>query len=269
MIKLIDTHTHLDGEEFTADLPETIERAKSAGVEKVLIPAINLQSVETVLKTCRAFPDYAYPMIGLHPEDVKADYVNVLCEMKSILDRSRNDVEWHDEHFIAIGEIGLDYYWSREFEREQLDAFEQQIQWAVEYQMPLMIHCRKAQNEMLKILKQYKNNLCGGVFHCFTGNEYEAKELLEFDKFMLGIGGVLTFKKSHLPEVLPQTVPLNRILLETDSPYMAPVPYRGKRNESAFVLEVAKKLAECYNVSLEDIADITTANAAKMFNLNI
>ena len=161
--------------------------------------------------------------------------------------------------------MGLDFYWSREFEQEQLEAFEEQVCWAVEFQLPLMIHCRKAQNELVAILKRYKDDLPGGVFHCFTGNDVEARQLLEFPRFVLGIGGVLTFKKSHLPEVLPACVPLDRIVLETDAPYMAPVPLRGQRNESAFLVHVIRKLAETYHVSEDEICRQTNANVARVF----
>ena len=168
---------------------------------------------------------------------------------------------------IAIGEVGLDYYWSREFEREQLMAFEEQVKWSVESRLPLMIHCRKAQNEMVSLLKHYKDELPGGVFHCFTGNEHEAEELLQFPQFVLGIGGVLTFKKSHLPEVLPQVVPLERIVLETDAPYMAPVPMRGKRNESAYVRHVLQRLAEAYDVSENHLEQVTDQNVRRIFKI--
>ena len=159
----------------------------------------------------------------------------------------------------------MDYYWSREYEIQQLEAFEEQVRWSVEYQLPLMIHCRKAQNELVKVLRKYESDLPGGVFHCFTGNEIEARELLSFDKFVLGIGGVLTFKKSHLPEVLPTSVPLNRIVLETDSPYMAPVPHRGKRNESSFIINVLNKLSEIYKLPKEEVAIITNKTVRKVF----
>ena len=169
--------------------------------------------------------------------------------------------------FIAIGEVGLDFYWSREFAEEQLEAFEEQVRWSVETRLPLMIHCRKAQNEMVNILKKYAKELPGGVFHCFTGNNYEAEELLRFDGFVLGIGGVLTFKKSHLPEVLRE-VSLSRIVLETDSPYMAPVPMRGKRNESAYVVHVLKKLAESLGISEEEVARQTNENVHRVFGIS-
>ena len=260
-MSFIDTHAHLDGEEFLADIDDVVARAKQAGCSAILIPSINEQSVSTVLNMCSRFAGYAFPMIGLHPEDVGADWKDVLSRMHSVIVESRS--------FVAIGEVGLDFYWSREFEREQLGAFEQQVMWAEEFSLPLMIHCRKAQNELVKILRRHEHHMTGGVFHCFTGNEHEAEELLSFPNFMLGIGGVLTFKKSHLPEVLPAKVPLERIVLETDSPYMAPVPMRGRRNESAYIVHIIKKLAECYGVSEEAIEQQTNANARKIFGRSI
>lgn len=255
---MIDTHTHLDGEEFKDDLPEVIARAKAVGVDKVFLPAIDLQTCYSVIKVAQDYPNYAFPMLGLHPEEVKDNYVEQLLEIKSLIDKSTP---------IAIGEVGLDYYWSREFEKEQLDAFRIQMEWSIETRLPLMIHCRKGQNEMVNLMKPHINELPGGVFHCFTGNEIEAEQLLQFPNFVLGIGGVLTFKKSHLPEVLSAAVPLDRIVIETDSPYMAPVPHRGKRNESAFVREVLYKLVEIYDKTPEEIDRITTDNAMRIFSL--
>lgn len=214
MFKVIDTHTHLDAEEFDEDRAEAFARAREAGVGKVFLPAIDVKTTHAVLALSREYPGYAYPMIGLHPEEVKADWKEQLAELRKM----------QISDFIAIGEIGLDYYWSREFEHEQLEAFEEQVKWSIETRLPLMIHCRKAQNEMVHLLRQYQKELPGGVFHCFTGNQKEAEELLSFDNFVLGIGGVSTFKSSHLREDLPAAVPMNRIILETDSPYMAPVP---------------------------------------------
>lgn len=256
---IIDTHIHLDGEEFKDDLPAVIERARTAGVSKVFIPAIDMKSVSTIADVCRKYPSYAYPMLGLHPEEVRADYVEILQEMRKLLGESKD--------YIAIGEVGLDFYWSREFEKEQLMAFEEQVRWSVETRLPLMIHCRKAQNEMVHILRRYQKDLPGGVFHCFTGNEKEAEELLSFDNFVLGIGGVLTFKKSNLPETL-KNVPLNRIVLETDAPYMAPVPMRGQRNESAFLVYIMAKIAETKCVSEDEVATVTTANVKRIFGFN-
>ena len=178
--------------------------------------------------------------------------------MRRIYDESSDE-------FIAIGEIGLDFYWSREYEQEQMECFEEQVRWAIEANLPLMIHCRKAQNEMVGIMRKYRKELPGGVFHCFTGNEREAEQLLEFENFMLGIGGVLTFKKSNLPTVLPH-IPLGRIVLETDAPYMAPVPMRGKRNESSFLTYVVEKMAESYCVAAEEVERTTTANVERLFS---
>jgi TatD DNase family protein len=262
MIQYIDTHCHLDGEEFAEDREEVVARAKAAGVSAIFLPAIDVKSCQTVLDTCAQFPGYCYPMLGLHPEEVRADWQAQLTEIKALLSGICNP---RLPRPIAIGEVGLDFYWSREFEQEQLLAFEEQVRWSVETRLPLMIHCRKAQNEMVSILKRYAHDLPGGVFHCFTGNELEARELLQFESFVLGIGGVSTFKKSHLPDVLPATVPLDRIVLETDAPYMAPVPHRGQRNEPAFVLEVLRKLAEAYGVSEEEVARITTDTAKRVF----
>lgn len=256
---IIDTHTHLDGEEFKEDLNEVITRAKAAGVSKVFIPAIDLNSIESIDKVCNIAPDFAFPMIGLHPEEVKADYVSVLETMKKQL--------LSTDKYIAVGEIGLDFYWSREFENEQLLAFEEQVKWSIETRLPLMIHCRKAQNEMVKIMRKYEKDLPGGVFHCFTGNEKEAAELISFDNFVLGIGGVLTFKKSNLPETL-KTLPLDRIVLETDAPYMAPVPLRGKRNESSFLVHIVSKLVEVYGVPEEEIAAKTNATVKRIFGFS-
>ena len=257
---MIDTHCHIDGEEFVEDIDEVIARAREAGVQAIGVPGINLQSLDTVISVCKRYPNYCYPMLGLHPEDVKADWQEVLDQIKPYFQQDGVKP-------IAVGEVGLDFYWSREFEQEQLLAFEEQVRWSVELQLPLMIHCRKAQNEMVAILKKYVNDLSGGVFHCFTGNEQEARQLLEFDRFVLGIGGVLTFKKSHLPEVLSACVPLSRIVLETDAPYMAPVPLRGQRNESSYIVHMIDKLAETYGVSAEEICQQTNGNVARIFSL--
>ena len=255
----VDTHCHLDGEEFKEDLEAVIVRAREAGAAAIGIPGIDLKSCETVLSLCRQYPGFCYPMLGLHPEEVRADWREILAQIR----------QYFTPEVIAIGEVGLDFYWSREFEQEQLQAFEEQVKWSIETGLPLMIHCRKAQNELVAILKRYQKDLPGGVFHCFTGNELEAKELLQFDRFVLGIGGVLTFKKSHLPEVLPAAVPLDRLVLETDAPYMAPVPMRGQRNEPAFVAMVLRRLAEAYGVSEEEVAAKTNRNCQKILNISV
>lgn len=268
MVNIVDTHTHLDAEEFDEDRAEAFARAKAAGIGKLFLPAIDVKTTLAVLDLSRQYPDYAYPMIGLHPEEVKEDWKDQLVMLREILDshiQKHEDGTFHVTDFIAVGEVGLDYYWSREFEKEQLEAFEEQVKWSVETRLPLMIHCRKGQNEMVHLLHQYEKKLPGGVFHCFTGNQKEAEELLSFDKFVLGVGGVSTFKSSHLREDLPAVVPINRLVLETDSPYMAPVPYRGKRNESAFVVEVLKTLAASYDVDVDFLAKVTNENVKRVF----
>ncbi len=261
----IDTHCHLDGEEFNADREAVMQRAREAGVGKIFLPAIDLPSSQRILSLCQQYPGFLFPMVGLHPEEVRADWREQLAAIKELIISLTTHLSPLTNRILAIGEVGLDFYWSREFEQEQLEAFEEQVCWAVEFQLPLMIHCRKAQNELVAILKRYKDDLPGGVFHCFTGNDVEARQLLEFPRFVLGIGGVLTFKKSHLPEVLPACVPLDRIVLETDAPYMAPVPLRGQRNESAFLVHVIRKLAEAYHVSEDEICRQTNANVARVF----
>ena len=260
ILNYTDTHCHLDGEEFAQDREQVIERAREAGVGKIFLPAIDLPTSRRILDLCRQYPDYLYPMVGLHPEEVRADWREQLENIKQLLFPLSSKI-------IAIGEVGLDFYWSREFEQEQQEAFEEQVRWSVETRLPLMIHCRKAQNELVAILRRYAKDLPGGVFHCFTGNEHEAAELLQFNGFVLGVGGVLTFKKSHLPEVLPAAVPLDRIVLETDAPYMAPVPMRGQRNEPAYTRYVLERMAEAYGVSQETLAAQTNANVARVFGV--
>ena len=261
---MIDTHSHIDGSEFADDLDATIERAHQAGIEKIFVPAICKADISHLLSVCSSYPNYLYPMIGLHPENIMdEDYHNVLQYMEQQLQQSLTDQT--ATQFIAIGEVGLDLYWDDTHLEEQLEVFETQIQWAKKYHLPLMIHCRNAHSHLIQIMEKYRSENLTGVFHCFTGTEQEAHEMLSFPGFCLGIGGVLTFKKSKLPFVLQNAVPLSRIVLETDSPYMAPVPHRGKRNESAYIIEIAKELSTLYDKSLNEIDRITTENAIRIF----
>ena len=254
---MIDTHCHIDGEEFKEDIEQVIQRAKDAGISKIFVPAICLNDLPNLLSVCRSHVGYLYPMIGLHPENIMdEDYNHALDQMEAMIPAANP---------IAIGEVGLDLYWDDTHEKEQIDVFERQISWAVKYNLPLMLHVRKAHNQLLRIMNAHKNDNLTGVFHCFTGSVEQARELLRYPGFMLGIGGVLTFKKSKLPEVLRAAVPLDRIVLETDAPYMAPTPFRGKRNESSYIPEVAKILADIYNVSLADVDAKTTENALSIF----
>ena len=253
---MIDTHAHIDGPEFADDLEAVIQRAKDAGVEKIFVPGICLKDTPHLLDVCQAHPNYLYPMIGLHPENIMdEDYHQALDQLERMIDEST----------IAVGEVGLDFYWDAIYKQEQMEVFEHQVQWAEKYGLPLMIHSRSAHQELMEVMEWHRASNLSGVFHCFTGTEEEARDMLTFPNFMLGIGGVLTFKKSTLREVVQNAVPLSRIVLETDSPYMAPVPNRGKRNESAYVRNVAEKLAEIYNTDFDNIVHQTTKNALKVF----
>lgn len=256
---MIDTHSHLFVEEFSEDLSSVIQRAKDVGVERVFMPNIDDESLEDMLKVCSLYPGYCYPMLGYHPTSVDAS------SMAKVLRMKENLVSGHP--FIAIGEVGLDMYWDKTYLHEQKMVLDEQIQWALEWNLPLVIHCREAFAELFDVLKPYKDTELKGVFHSFTGTADEAQNALEYDNFMLGINGVVTFKKSVLQEVLKQ-VPLERLVLETDSPYLAPVPFRGKRNESAFVGKVADKLADIYGGSMSEICSITSKNALKVFEIS-
>lgn len=257
MYKLIDTHSHLFVDDFDADRPEVMLRAREAGITHILMPNIDVASVEPMLRVCGEYPGYCFPMIGLHPTEVNANYRDALAALKPLL----------DEHpFIAVGEVGLDLYWDKTYKAEQLAALEEQIGWALERNLPLVIHSREAFPELYALFSHYKESPIRGVFHSFTGTADEAHALLEFPGFMLGINGVVTFKKSTLPDALSE-VPLSRIVVETDSPYLAPTPYRGKRNESSYVARVVEKLSEIYALSPDAIADTTYRNACAVFGL--
>ena len=255
---MIDTHSHLFVEEFAEDLPSVIERARMAGVTRILMPNIDDTTVEDMLAACSAYKGYCYPMLGFHPTSVDADYVSRMRPLKALL---------ADGHpYIAIGEAGMDLYWDKTFLKEQQRALDEQIQWALEYELPLVIHCREAFPELFEVMESYRNTSLAGVFHSFTGTVEEAERVLAYTRFMIGVNGVVTFKKSSLPEILTR-VPLERIVLETDSPYLAPVPFRGKRNESSYVRSVACKLAEIYGLDFEQVDRITTNNALKVFKM--
>ena len=256
---MIDTHSHIYEPVFDADREEVVVRARQAGVECILLPNINAQSIGQMLDMCRRNPGYCFPMLGLHPEDIGEDYVQMLADMKALLDAPGHP-------YVAIGEVGLDYYWDKSKVKEQDEVFRTQIEWAIEYRLPLMIHCRSAHRRLVETMSEYRDEALSGVFHCFGGTAEEALELLQFPGFMLGIGGVVTYKNSPLPKTL-QSVPLERIVLETDAPYLTPVPYRGKRNESAYVVEVLRKVAYIYNVSEQEAESVTNSNAKRIFQL--
>lgn len=256
MTEFVDTHTHLFTSEFDGDRDAVVQRALDAGVAALCLPAINEGAIEPMLAMCDAYSGICYPMMGLHPTDVEEGYMDVLDRMYALLKSSGR--------FIAVGEVGLDFYWDDTMKREQQDAFRRQVEWACELNLPLAIHSRSAFDELYAIMDEYRSRGLHGVFHCFSGSEDEAHKLLSFDGFYLGIGGVVTYKKSTLPAVL-SAVPLERIVLETDSPYLAPVPQRGKRNESSYIPHIATFLANIYGCAVEDVAAITSANARKLF----
>ena len=257
MHKFVDTHTHLFVEEFDTDRDAAVERAVEAGVTRLCLPCINITSIEPIKAMCEKHKGVCYPMIGLHPTDVKEDYKTQLSQMRNLLSC--------DDSFIAVGEVGLDFYWDTTYREQQFEALEEQIAWAREFNLPLVIHSRSASDELYEVMNKHRGESLRGIFHCFSGDADEARRLLSLEGFMLGIGGTLTYKKSILPAVLKEIVPLERIVLETDSPYLAPVPFRGRRNESAYVPQIAKFLSEIYNVSDKYIAEVTTANAESVF----
>ena len=251
---MVDTHSHIYGSEFDMDRDDVIQRALQAGVDKVLLPNINEESIPCMLALAKQYPGICYPMMGLHPEDVKEDWAQVLDRMEAQLDG-----------MLAVGECGLDFYWDSTYRNEQIEAFERQICWASGRNLPLVIHMRKAEPELLDAMDRHKADGLRGVFHCFGGSKETAMRMLKHDGFALGIGGVVTFKNSRLAETL-KSVPLDRLVLETDAPYLAPVPCRGKRNEPAYVAHVATFISNIYNVSLKEVNDVTNATVARIFD---
>jgi len=254
---LIDTHAHLYAEQFDQDRGIMIERAKNAGLEKILLPNIDLSSIDGMLQMTHDYPDYCHPMMGLHPCSVNADFEKDLAEIHTRL---------HQEKIIAIGEIGIDLYWDKSTLEFQRLAFRKQVQWAKEMNLPIVIHARDSYNELFEELNQLNDESLRGVFHCFTGSQQQAEKILSYGGFYLGLGGVLTYKNSGIGKFIAE-LPLDKIILETDAPYLPPVPHRGQRNESAYVQFVAEKLAELYDLSFEEIGEQTSENARRLFNL--
>lgn len=252
---MIDTHSHIYAEEFDTDCAETIERAKSVGVEHIILPNVDSETLPRMLSLEAAYPGYCHAAIGLHPTSVDATFQTELNLVKSELERRK---------WIAIGEIGIDLYWDKTFLKEQITAFQQQIEWSLEYNLPVIIHVRDSFRETMSALAPYRNKGLRGVFHSFVGTIEEANEIIDFGGFYMGINGIVTFKNSGLAAVVEQ-IDLKHILLETDSPYLTPAPHRGKRNESTYTELVLKKLSEIYNLSAERIDVQTTHNARELF----
>lgn len=252
---MIDTHSHIYSEEFDTDRADVIQRAKDFGIQSIVLPNVDSESLPRVLALEAKYPNYCYAAIGLHPTSVKENYKCELALIKSELER---------REFCAVGEIGIDLYWDQTFLAEQILAFQQQIEWALEYNLPVIIHVRNSFYQTMEALASYKGTALRGVFHSFTGTIEEAQKIIEFGGFMLGINGIVTFRNSGLAAVI-QEIDIKYLLLETDSPYLTPAPHRGKRNESAYTQLVAMKLAEIYNCTLAYIDEQTTLNALLLF----
>lgn len=253
----IDTHSHLYSEQFNDDRTDMIRRAFAVGVEKICLPNIDLDSIAGMHALETEFPGQCHAMMGLHPCSVGVDWEVVLATMRKHIDQ---------RDYVAIGEIGVDLYWDKTFRQEQLDAFRMQIRWAKEKGWPIVIHARESFPEIFSVVDEENDERLRGIFHCFTGTAEDAAKIESYGGFLLGIGGVVTYKKSDLPEVL-RSVPMERLVLETDAPYLPPVPFRGKRNESAYLVHTAEKVAEIYGVSLSEVRDVTTANARQLFGI--
>ena len=257
-MKFIDTHTHLFASEFKDDIDIVVKNAINSGVSKMLLPNIDSSTTNNMLQLCNKYPQYCFPMIGLHPCSVKKDNIDKeILHVEEMLNKNK---------FIAIGEIGLDLYWDKSTLSYQKVAFESQIKLAKKYQLPIVIHVRDSFNEAIEIVEKLNNENLSGVFHCFTGNIQEAKRIINLENFYLGIGGVVTFKNGGINKIINQ-ISLDNIILETDSPYLTPTPFRGKRNESKFLVNIAQKMSEIYEIDINEIANKTSSNAINLFKI--
>jgi len=254
-MRLIDTHAHINQPNYKDDLDEMIKRAVDSGVEKIFIPNVDTKSIDSMMKLCQKYKGICYPMMGIHPTSIEADYEKDLVIIEEWLDK---------EKFVAVGEIGVDLYWEKTFIEQQKKAFAFQIELAKKHNLPVNIHVRNAFDEAFKVLDSIGGSFCG-VFHCFSGNKEQAQRVLDYG-FYLGVGGVITFKNSGLDNII-KDIDLNRIVLETDAPWLTPAPHRSKRNESSYTLLVAEKIAEIKGMQTEDVGQITTENALKVFSV--
>ena len=255
-MQFIDTHSHFYVQDFDADRDDAVAKSSQAGVSHVLLPNIDLASLPRLLDTCAKYPDVCFPLLGLHPCDVKENYQTELQKIFAHFDKFP---------FIGIGEIGIDLYWSQTYLEQQKEAFRWQIAFAVEQNLPIVVHKRQSYYETLAVLNEFKNEKLRGIFHCYSGSLAHAEEVID-KGFLLGIGGTVTYKSSKLDEVLPH-IPINKIVLETDAPYLTPVPHRGKRNNSHYLPLIAQKIADVKQITIEEVAQQTTLNAKKLFLL--
>jgi TatD DNase family protein len=253
---VIDTHAHLYDEQFNDDRDAVVGRALVSGVGRMLLPNIDVQTVRQMLEVCRQYPNHCFPMLGLHPTSVDKDFEKHLEIIGSNLEKTK---------VVAIGETGVDLYWDKQYINQQLEAFRIQIGWAKKYRVPLSIHCRKSYNEIITVLKKEQDGTLTGVFHCFPGNVQQAEEIIQLG-FMLGIGGVVTYKNAEMATVVQHTG-IEHILTETDAPYLPPAPYRGKRNESAYIYDIVRKISELKSMPVNEVANVTNANAERVFSL--
>ncbi len=251
-----DTHTHLNSEQFDGDRNDVIQRAINAGVERLFIPSVDSEYTQSMFDVANTFPNNVYLMMGVHPTHIKENYKEELKIAREWLETGK---------FVAVGEIGIDLYWDHTYVNEQKEAFRTQVQWAKELDLPINIHCRNAFEEVFEILEEEKSEKLFGIFHCFTGTLEDAKKAISYN-LKLGIGGVATFKNGKIDQFLAE-IPLEHIVLETDAPYLAPKPFRGKRNESSYVINIAEKLATIYQKSLKEIAQITSQNSINIFGV--
>ena len=257
-MKFIDTHTHLFASEFKDDIDIVVKNAINSGVSKMLLPNIDSSTTNNMLQLCNKYPQHCFPMIGLHPCSVKKDNIDKeILHVEEMLNKNK---------FIAIGEIGLDLYWDKSSLSYQKVAFESQIKLAKKYQLPIVIHVRDSFNEAIEIVEKLNNENLSGVFHCFTGNIQEAERIINLENFYLGIGGVVTFKNGGINKIINQ-ISLDNIILETDSPYLTPTPFRGKRNESKYLVNIAQKMSEIYEIDINEIANKTSSNAINLFKI--
>lgn len=257
-MKFIDTHTHLFASEFQDDIDIVVKNAINSGVSKMLLPNIDSSTTNNMLQLCNKYPQHCFPMIGLHPCSVKKDNIDKeILHVEEMLNKNK---------FIAIGEIGLDLYWDKSSLSYQKVAFESQIKLAKKYQLPIVIHVRDSFNEAIEIVEKLNNENLSGVFHCFTGNIQEAERIINLQNFYLGIGGVVTFKNGGINKIINQ-ISLDNIILETDSPYLTPTPFRGKRNESKYLVNIAQKMSEIYEIDINEIANKTSSNAINLFKI--
>ena len=256
-MQLIDTHSHIYLEDFDSDRTQVVQSAMESGIIAILLPNVDIQTVEPLFQVCDRFADYAFPMMGLHPSSVDALYASQLKKIEKMLVCRK---------YVGIGEIGIDLYWDQQFLKEQKEAFEEQLRWSIRMQLPVSIHTRNAFHEVFDSIHKVGKEKLRGVFHCFSGTTEDLEEIKQLSNFKIGINGNITYKKSPLAEILQQ-IPLEMLLFETDSPYLAPIPYRGKRNEPTYLWETVRKTSSIHKISLEEVANQTTKNALDFFDI--